>query len=197
LTKEKGMFEEFSVAARQAVVVARSEAMRAGQPTIGCEHLLLALLSEPHGAAGQALTAAGLDLADLRTQVAAGTMGTRSDGDSETLDAEALASLGIDLDTVRRAADAAFGRGALDRAAPGRPAVRALGRRRMTAGAKKSLQLALHSAVALRQRQITTGHLLIGIIDQKDNAALRLLAEAGADAGALRADVLARIASAA
>src|ERR1022692_2758711 len=90
-----------------------------------------------------------------------------------------------------------FGRGALDRVAPGPSTGRGRGRKRMTAEAKKSLQLALQSAVALRQRQITTGHLLIGIIDQKDNAALRLLADAGADAGALRADVLARIAAAA
>ena len=44
--------------------------MQTGQPTIGCEHLLLALLAE-HGAAGQALTTAGLDLNDLRAQVAA------------------------------------------------------------------------------------------------------------------------------
>ena len=188
------MFEGFSQAARQVVVVARTEAVRTGQPTIGCEHMLLALLTE-HGAAGQALTAAGLDLHDLRARVAAGK--TATDGDDDPLDAEALASLGIDLDTVRRAADAAFGRGALDRVAPGTSADRARGRKRMTAEAKKSLQLALQSAVALRQRQITTGHLLIGIIDQKDNAALRLLADAGADAGALRADVLARIAAAA
>ena len=162
------MFEGFSQAARQVVVSARTEAMRTGQPTIGCEHLLLALLVE-HGAAGQALTTAGLDLNELRARVAAKTT----------------------------AADAAFGRGALDRVAPGPSAGRARGRKRMTAEAKKSLQLALQAATALRQRQITTGHLLIGIIDQKDNAALRLLADAGADAGALRADVLARMAAAA
>ena len=43
------MFEGFSGAARHAVVVARAEAVRTGQPTIGCEHLLLALLSEQQG----------------------------------------------------------------------------------------------------------------------------------------------------
>ena len=187
------MFEGFSQAARQVVVVARTEAVRTGQPAIGCEHILLALLVE-HGAAGQALTAAGLDLNDLRAREAGKAP---ADGDDDPLDAEALASLGIDLDTVRRAADAAFGPGALDRVAPGPSAGRARGPRRMTAEAKKSLQLALQAATALRQRQITTGHLLIGIIDQKDNAALRLLADAGADAGALRADVLARMAAAA
>jgi ATP-dependent Clp protease ATP-binding subunit ClpA len=189
------MFERFSGAARQAVVVARSEAMRIGQPTIGCEHLLLALLSEQRSAAGQALTATGLTLDDLRARVAAGKPAT--DGEDDPLDAEALASLGIDLDTVRRAADAAFGRGALDRVAQGPSASRARGSRRMTAEAKKSLELALKSAVALRQREISTGNLLIGIIDQKDNAALRLLAGAGTDTGALRADVLARMAAAA
>jgi ATP-dependent Clp protease ATP-binding subunit ClpA len=186
------MFEGFSTAARRAVVLARGEALRAGSNTIGCEHLLLGLLGERQGAAGQALTAAGLDLADLRARVAGGPAGTAGPETGGELDAEALASLGIDLDTVRRAAEAAFGRGALDLATPAPRTARGPGGRRMTAAAKRSLVLALHSAVSRRQRQITTGHLLIGIIDQRDNAALRLLAAAGADAGALRADVIAR-----
>ena len=92
---------------------------------------------------------------------------------------------------------AAFGRGALDRAARPPRTGRTPGGPHLTAEVKKSLQLALRGTVGMRQRQITSGHLLIGIIDQKDNAALRLLADAGADAGALRADVLARITAAA
>jgi hypothetical protein len=39
--------------------------------------------------------------------------------------------------------------------------------------------------------------MLIGILDQKSNGALSLLAEAGADVAALRADVVRRMAEAA
>jgi ATP-dependent Clp protease ATP-binding subunit ClpA len=186
------MFERFSVSARHAVVLARDEAVRAGGNAIGCEHLLLALLNERHGAAGQALTAAGLDLTDLRARVATGMDGAR-----KPLDAEALASLGIDLDTVRRATEAAFGRGALDRAARPPRTGRTPGGLHLTADAKKSLQLALLGTVRVGQREITSGQLLIGIIDQKENTALRLLAAAGVDAASLRADVLARLTTAA
>lgn len=187
------MFEGFSAEARQVVALARSEALRLGHGAIGSEHLLLGLLNERHGAAGQALAAAGLDITSLRARVATGTA-----AGAEPLDAAALASLGIDLDTVRRAAEAAFGPGALNRAAqPSRLTGRIPGRLPLAPDAKKSLELALRCAVSLRQRQITTGHLLIGIIDQRDNAALRALAAAGADPAALRADALARIAAAA
>jgi ATP-dependent Clp protease ATP-binding subunit ClpA len=173
------VFERFSSGARQTVVLARSEAVQAGADAIGCEHLLLALLHDRHSVAGQALAGAGLDLDGLRARV--------TTADREPLDAEALASLGIDLDTVRRATEAAFGRGALERAARSPRTGRTLSGMPMTAGC----------AVRLRQREIATAHLLIGIIDQKDNAAVRLLAEAGADPASLRADVLAKITAAA
>jgi len=186
------MFERFSQDARRAVVRAQHEAIRAGHDHIGCEHLLIGLLAEP-GPAAEALTAAGLDLAELRASLPGETSGS-----PDPLDAEALASLGIDLDAVRRAADAAFGPGALDRGSRARRGrFRAIGRRPASADLKKSLELALRATVGLRQSSISTGHLLIGIIDQGHNAALETLAGAGADAAMLRADVLRRITAAA
>jgi ATP-dependent Clp protease ATP-binding subunit ClpA len=68
---------------------------------------------------------------------------------------------------------------------------------RLTADAKKALELALRAAVSLRHREITGGHLLIGTIDQGHNGALGLLAASAIDAAALRADVLRRLAAAA
>ena len=183
------MFERFTQDARRAVVHARHEAADAGQSQIGCEHLLLALLAEP-GPAAAALTAAGVELTALRAALPRG-----GQSEPDPLDADALASVGIDLDTVRRAADAAFGPGALDRAGPGR--ARRPGRMRLTADAKKALERTLRAAARLRHRQISGAHLLIGIIDQGDNGALRLLAATGVDAAGLRADVLARLAAAA
>src|SRR5215475_8455619 len=112
------MFERFTFGARQAVEDARAEAGLAGQDRIRSEHLLMGLALEP-GPAADALTAAGLDADALRTHLRRGPL--EPDG---PVDAEALASLGIDLDAVRRATDATFGRGALDR-------VRVPGRRRL------------------------------------------------------------------
>jgi len=183
------MFERFGQDARRAVVRARHEAVRAGREQIGCEHLLLGLLGEP-GPAAAAMTAAGLELTALRAHLPADR-----GAEPDPLDADALASVGIDLDAVRRAADATFGPGALDRARPGQ--ARRPGRMRMSADAKKALELALRAAVRLRHRELSGGHLLVGIIDQGDNAALGMLAASAVDAAGLRADVLARMAAAA
>lgn len=176
------MLERFAATARQAVVDARLEAELAGQDKVRSEHLLLSLLREP-GPGADALTAAGLDAESLRARL------PRGDGAVPAgLDAGALATLGIDLDAVRRATDAAFGRGALDRARPP-------GRSRMPFApeARQTLAGAVRQAQHFSHRQITSGHLLLGILDQKDSGALTVLVEAGADIPALRADVLRRI----
>ncbi len=156
---------------------------------IGCEHLLLGLLAEP-GPAAAAMTAAALGLSALRSRL---PQAGRAEPDA--LDADALASVGDGLDQVRRAAEATFGPGALDRARRAR--ARRPGRMRFTADAKKALELALHVAVELRHRELTGGHLLIGIIDQGRGGALDLLSACAASPAALRADVIARVAEAA
>ena len=183
------MFERFRQDARRAVMRAREEAAAAGQGEIGCEHLLLGLLAEP-GPAAAAMAAEGLELSAVRSQL---PRAERAEPDA--LDAEALASVGIDLDQVRRAAEATFGPGALDRAR--RPRARRSGRMRFTAEAKKALELTLRAAAELRQRELTGGHLLIGIIDQGNNGALDLLSAFAVSPAALRADVITRLAEAA
>src|SRR5262249_6761706 len=150
--RRPGMFERFCQDARRAVVRAREEAATAGQGQIGCEHLLLGLLAEP-GPAAAAMTAAGLDLTALPSRL---PQNGRAERDG--LDAEVPASVGIALDQVRRAAEATFGPGALDRA--GRARARRPGRMRFTAEAKKALELTLRAAAELRHRELTGGHLL-------------------------------------
>ncbi|MGO8978210.1 MAG: Clp protease N-terminal domain-containing protein [Streptosporangiaceae bacterium] len=185
------MFERFDRDARHAVVRARQEAAQAGQDGVGTEHLLTALLAEP-GVAADALAAAGLDVAGLRARLPAGSAGR-----PEQLDADALASLGIDLDAVRRATDAAFGPDALERVATWR------GRRGITSGprfrpdAKKALELTVRSASRLGHHHMSSGHVLLGIIDQPGNPALDLLADLEVSVAALRADVTRRLARAA
>ena len=176
------MFERFEPSARQAISDARDEAGRAGKDRIGSEHVLLGLLAQP-GAAADALSDAGLTLPELRSRVPA-----RS---GRSLDAEALASLGIDLDAVRRATDAAFGPGALDQAH--RPRRRQLP---MADDTKRTLMGAVRYAHQHGEREITSGHLLIGILDQPDNCARAILTETGTDLQALRADVQRRLSTA-
>jgi ATP-dependent Clp protease ATP-binding subunit ClpA len=175
------MFERFEPAARQAFFDAVGEASRAGQDRIRSEHVLIGLICEP-GPAADAMTAAGLAPAELRARLPRGAANTGP------LDAEALSSLGIDLDAVRRATDAAFGPGALDRAS-------SHGRRRLPFAddAKQSLAGAVRLAQQLDHRTITSGHMLVGILDQPKSGALAVLSQTGTDVAALRTDVIRRI----
>ena len=67
----------------------------------------------------------------------------------------------------------------------------------MTRDAKEAMSCALRLAQARHDGVVSAGHLLAGIIDQSDNGAVRLLAAAGADPAALRADTLRRLSAAA
>jgi ATP-dependent Clp protease ATP-binding subunit ClpA len=71
----------FSAAAANALELAVTEATGLAHNYIGCEHLLLGLLAEPDGVAGQVLRGAGTDLRSVRpavTAALAGLMHTRS-----------------------------------------------------------------------------------------------------------------------
>jgi ATP-dependent Clp protease ATP-binding subunit ClpA len=173
-------------AARQSTVEAQHEANRAGQAKISSEHLLLGLLVVP-GPAADAVAAAGIEVADLRERISSGNGAA-----SAELDGDALSSVGIDLDAIRRATDAAFGPGALDRARS--PRSRHV---RFSDDAKQAVVGAVRVADTLGQHAISPGHLLIGILDHQSSSAVRALADAGVDPAALRADVLRRMSPAA
>jgi ATP-dependent Clp protease ATP-binding subunit ClpA len=101
---------------------AAGAARRLGHGYVGTEHLLLALAGE------LGMSAAEVE-ADVVARVGSGAARPHA------LDADALATLGIDLDEVRRRVDQAFGAGALDRAAE--PCLR------MTPRLKEALALAV------------------------------------------------------
>jgi ATP-dependent Clp protease ATP-binding subunit ClpA len=175
------MFERFTAEARSAVIDAQLVARQTGSRSIESRHLLVGL-AEAAGRAGAALDAVGVDREVLSARLRAQL--------SETgLDATALASLGIDLDAVRRRADNVFGQGSLDRATT-------KGRRGhipFTSDAKKSLVLALREAVRTGSSGIHDAHLLLGILRNTGSRAevelSRTLAAAGSDAASLRAAV--------
>jgi ATP-dependent Clp protease ATP-binding subunit ClpA len=179
------MFERFDEDARSAVVHAKSEAIRTGQAQVGTEQLLVGLAAGP-GLAARALAAAGADVAALRRLIPAGG----GPSQLEPLDAEALASIGIDLDTVSRATDAAFGPGSLTRTRTRRRVRRRRGSSPGMADATKAaLTLALHAALRLGHNHISSGHVLLGVLDQPASPAVGALRAAGVDIAALRAQV--------
>ena len=166
------MFERFAKDARAAVVGAQEVARDTGSRSIDTRHLLLVLAEQP-GSAHRALRAVGADLEALATTV-------RADLWAGALDGDALAGLGIDLDAVRRRADAVFGPDSLERA--GRTPA---GHIPFTPDAKKALELALREAIRLKQKRIHTGHLMLGIL-RADSAGQALLQQAQVDTDALR-----------
>lgn len=182
------MFGRFTAQAKNAIRLARSQALAEHVSQIGCEHLLVGLVNQRSGLAASALAEAGLDPDRLRE------LASQQDH-AESLDADALALVGIDLDQVRRAAEAAFGPGALDR--PTRRAASAKALVRMAKESRQALDLASRTVRDTHSPALSAGHLLVGIIDQGDNPALRLLAAADIDPATLRADVLRRMAAAA
>jgi ATP-dependent Clp protease ATP-binding subunit ClpA len=163
------MFERFTKDARETVARAQEEARGLGAGHIGTEHLLLGVATGS-GRAVRALEDHGATAERLRGEAA----GPRLDG-------EALATLGIDLDEIRRRVEATFAPGALERGRPARG-----GHVPFTPGAKKALELALREAVRLGDRHIGAEHLLLGLIRDDDAEAVAVLRRAGADPARIR-----------
>ncbi len=172
------MFERFTGDARQVIVIAQDEARALCHHYIGTEHLLLGLLAEGRGPAAQLLNERGLRAGDLRHRILLIVGG-------EGLDPEALATLGIDLDEVRRATEAAFGPGALDSTGLKPPT----GHIPFTPRAKKVLELSLREAERFQHGSIGTGHILLGLIREGKGVAAKVLADVGCDLDGLRDDI--------
>jgi ATP-dependent Clp protease ATP-binding subunit ClpA len=167
------MFERFTKDARAIVTNAQEQARELGHSQIGTEDLLLALLADRESVGARVLAGLGVTEAAVRTEV------TRA----SDLDAEALGALGIDLDAVRRKAEEAFGPGALERSWPGRGLFRrgGGGHRGFSPGAKKTLELALREAIALKHGYIGTEHLLLGLTWDDRGPAGQILRRLGVD----------------
>jgi len=168
------MFERFTDEARQVVVLAQERAREHGAGAIGTEHLLLALYRVPDNPALAVLGANGVDRDAVETDVDALREGYGP------ADAEALATLGIDLDEVRRQVDDAFGPGALDRtrSASGKESWWKGGHLGFERASKKVLELALREAMRLEHGYIGTEHILLGLL-QTEGAAQRILLARG------------------
>jgi ATP-dependent Clp protease ATP-binding subunit ClpA len=177
------VFERFTPEAREVVVLAQEEARTLRHDHVGTEHLLLALLrlDTPTTAV---LRRHGLDHAEVAEAVAS------AGGDG--LDADALRTLGIDLDAVRDVVEATFGPGALDPRSGGRRKS-SPGHIPFTAGAKKVLELSLRETLAMRSNRITDGHVLLGLLRDGQGPTMKVLHDRGIDPVGLRRDVTAAL----
>jgi ATP-dependent Clp protease ATP-binding subunit ClpA len=181
------MFERFTKDARDVVVTALYEARGLHDERIGTPHLLLGASRAADGVAGPALRSLGLGPDALREAIAA----TPAAGDR--VDPDALASLGIDLEQVRRRVEAAFGEGALEDGGC-RAGGRGLGRKPLSPAAKKALELAFREALRLGHHHIGAEHVVLGAVRADDPALRAVLRRRGRSPEEVRAAVLAALA---
>ena len=195
------MFEHFTPEALEVVVDAKNHCNLLDEDCIRAEHLLLAVVTIRNVLTDDVFAEVGLDRAALEGVVASHAHPAAS---GRGTDAAALGSLGIDVDAVRRQAEAAFGPGALHRPARahrGRPQYAGASRRRREAGvhlahdeaATAALEDAPRRAHALGHDRVGTEHLLLALLSYDDTPAATALQQAGADPGQVRAGVLRRL----
>lgn len=176
------MFERFTKTARKAIVLAQEDARELRSSTIEVEHVLLGLLSQSEDELKALLADAGVTHAGVMSTLAEGRPDPVVGEPLGEEDAEALRSIGIDLDAVRESLEATFGEDALDRPIPeerrspfgwGRGGYS--GHIPFTRDSKKVLELSLREAVARKDKTIESAHVLLGILRAPNQTTVRLL----------------------
>jgi ATP-dependent Clp protease ATP-binding subunit ClpA len=169
------MLERFTKPARRVVEAAVEHAHEARAVRVRPEHVFVALLREDDCLAVRVLTDLGAPPDRILAEVDA-----RRDRYLDGLgdeDAEALATIGIDLEEVLRRVD--------PEPEEGRPRVRA----RFSREAKKVLELSLREAIALHHSYIGTEHILLGLSRVGDPLVRDTLVAMGVTQKGLRAAV--------
>jgi ATP-dependent Clp protease ATP-binding subunit ClpA len=189
------VFERFDPDAREVLVRAQAEAHRLHHGWLGCEHLLLALTTD-RGQARHTLDAHGVTHSSVDRAIG------RLIGRGVT-DADALASIGIDLGEVRARVDEVFGPGALDGVvitkrrwrlsrrskgcgAPWSARLIPAGQLPFTPRAKRCLQIAADTA---GPDLVDVGHLAIAVTSTTDTLAGEILQHLDIDLPELRAQL--------
>jgi ATP-dependent Clp protease ATP-binding subunit ClpA len=162
------MFERFDPDARAAIAKAREEAARAGRREIGTEHLLLGLMEKP-GDATDAFEAVQADPDEVRAVLP---------------QVEATRAAATDTPAAAETVPAPEPEPAAE------PQSRAAVDLHLTRNARRALDLALRTAHRFRHDHVSSGHLLLSIIEQPDSGAVEALKVAGIHVGTLRTDIL-------
>jgi ATP-dependent Clp protease ATP-binding subunit ClpA len=189
------VFDRFTNLAKRSITLAQDEAMDLGYDFIGTEHLLLGLVRLGQGLAAPVLAEADVTpdrvrAEALRSLTAAGVTATAGQDA-----AAALATIGIDVDEIRRRADDTFGPGRFRFPRPP-----------FTPSAKGVLIAAVREADSRGGSDIGPEHLLLALLENpagpdaepdpaESSSALAILITLGADPAALRAALLARMAA--
>jgi ATP-dependent Clp protease ATP-binding subunit ClpC len=176
------MYERFTNTAKHAVVLAQDEAMTLGHDFIGTEHVLIGLARTVDGGAGEVLGTLGVTVSMARDETVRLLTEAGVQATGGTPVAEALASIGIDVEEIRRRADESFGPGRFHFPRPP-----------FTPGAKKALEMTLREAKALGHSHIDTEHLLLGVLADGESVAVRVLTGLGVDQAELRTALIARV----
>ncbi|WP_443072679.1 Clp protease N-terminal domain-containing protein [Streptomyces sp. RPT161] len=177
------MFEYFTDRAKRAVVASQDEALAFRHDFIGTEHMLLGLAGTDESTAHEVLAEHGVDVSRARDETVrlweeAGVVGTGGQAAKD-----ALSSIGIDVEEIRRQADSTFGTGAFQYPRPA-----------YTARAKKALELSVREARALGHEDIGTEHVLLGLLAEGEGLAIKVLTALEVDVAALRQTILSRVA---
>ncbi len=186
------MFERFTQQARSSVAAAQEAARSLQAAQLLPVHILLGAVTvaeESQSPLAVILAETGLTSAVLHTELQA--LGSATALGEQ--DAEALQSIGIDLDSVRRAVEEQFGPGALDADAPPSARRSLFGRRKggaipFSRSAKSVLESSLREASARRDGYIGTEHIVLGVIRGGDPTA-RALISGHTDPAALAARI--------
>ena len=140
---------------RESVEAAFEEARMLGHDSLGAADLLLGILSTDAGVGAEVLRSLGVTLGAARAE-------------SEEMLSDALASIGISLEEVRREAGDAFDMGVpYGRKIPYSPR------------AKNALVEARREMRRLGDDHLGTEHVLLGILANGDGTAVRMLARLG------------------
>jgi ATP-dependent Clp protease ATP-binding subunit ClpA len=166
--------------AERYLAAGADEARRLGHNYIGTEHVLLALTRDPNGGATGVLRQLGVSHENIEDSAfLAGVWAPR-------IDPDALAALGIDLETVRDRLEETFGGGALEQTRGGMPEP---GRGCIQCVAPR-LKMALAGAVDRSgEEPVRDEHVLLGMLSVPDSLAARALAELGVSLAAAEAIV--------
>jgi ATP-dependent Clp protease ATP-binding subunit ClpA len=158
------MFERFTDKARTVVILAKAKATERGDQ-IRPVYLLHALASGA-GVAARVLAGLGVDADSVERQLGrTAPLGNPLEGEATSGDAEALATIGIDLDKIKRKIEESFGPDALGRVPLARRGpLNWIGRMTLTRESKQSLAFAVKEARALQHDYIGTEHLLLGLL---------------------------------
>jgi len=194
------MPEQFTGDARQVVSRASEQARRLGHRFIGGEHLLYGLASDD-GEVGAVLRERGVTPERVEEEFVRliGPQNAARGSLFDTLDRDALTTIGIDLDAVRERIEAAFGPAAL---APDAPAPRRWLRSRpgwdpgevtghipLTRRAKKCLDSSFREARAHPGGHLGAEHIALALLEMDDGVPHRILSAIGASAPRLGAEI--------